>query len=114
MAGGAGWVILIVGGQGVGLVHGLGMYQSNWMLFIGTQWGFMMLTILAILFWMIDNNVRGERIIPNNGREVLLMIIAFVMLPFLTVILLALPVFHAQLWLLLGLPLSFRVAPKTI
>lgn len=114
MAGGAGWVILILGGQGVGLVHGLAVYQANWTIFIGIQLAFIMLTVLAIIFWMVDNMVKGERIIPNTRREIVLMAMAFVMFPFLTVILLALPVFHAQLWLLLGLPLSFRVSPKTI
>lgn len=111
---GAGWVVLILGGQGVSLIHGLGVYSGNWTLFIGIQIAFVMLTVLAILFWMIDNHVRGEPILPNTGRELLLTVIAFLMFPFLTVVLLALPVFHAQLWLLLGLPLSFRVSPKTI
>ncbi len=111
---GAGWAVLILGGQGVSLVHGLGVYFGNGALFIGIQLAFVMLTALAIIFWMIDNHVRGEPIIPKTRREIVLTVIAFLMFPFLTVILLALPIFHAQLWLLLGLPLSFRVSPKTI
>jgi hypothetical protein len=113
-AAGAGWSLMVLGGQGVGLIYGLGVYREHWWVFIGIQVAFVMLTGLAITFWMIDNHVRGEPIIPHTGRERIQTVIAFVLFPFLTFILLTLPVFHAQIWLLLGLPLSFRVSPKTI
>ncbi|HRF99422.1 MAG TPA: hypothetical protein PLZ51_29615, partial [Aggregatilineales bacterium] len=90
------------------------VYREHWWVFIGIQVAFVMLTGLAITFWMIDNHVRGEPIIPHTVRELIQTGFAFALFPFLTFILLTLPVFHAQIWLLLGLPLSFRVSPKTI
>jgi len=112
-AAGAGWSLLLLGGQGVALVHGLAIYRGNWALFVGLQTAFIILTMLAVVFWMIDNRVRGEPMIPRGWRDRINTLIAFLTFPILTFLLLTLPVFHAQIWLLLGVPLVFRVSPKT-
>jgi hypothetical protein len=113
LAASAGWTLLVLGGQVVPLIHGLGVYGGNWGVFMGLQGAFLMLTIMAISFWLIDNHVRGEPLIPKTWHERFHTVLGFVMFPALTVILLTIPVFHAQLWLLTGTQLVYRVAPKT-
>ncbi len=113
LAASAGWTLLVLGGQVVPFIHGLGVYGGNWGVFIGLQVAFFMLTLMAISFWLIDNHVRGEPLIPKGWGERFHTVLGFVMFPALTVFLLTLPVFHAQWWLLTGTQLVYRVAPKT-
>lgn len=113
LAASAGWMLLVLGGQVVPLIHGVRIFAGHWGVFIGLQTAFLLLTLLAIAFWVIDNHVRGEPLIPQSWRERFHTVLGFILFPILTLILLTIPVFHAQIWLLTGTQLVYRVAPKT-
>jgi hypothetical protein len=116
---GPGWVIMTLGTQ-------LPLLLNPWLLqlmlaegirnpiFLLVQIAFGMVSVLGIVFWYQDVIVRPPR--PNRPTlgERLMTFISFPLLPILTLILVALPTLQAQTRLLMGVPLQFRVSPKTI
>ncbi len=120
---GAGWVILTVGSQLPVLLHpylippigellanpGLVLqYPTVIMLSISGA----LVVVLGIVFWIQDVIVRPPRPTPVTMGERLLTLLSFPLLPFLTLIFVALPVLQAQTRLLTGISLQYRVARK--
>src|SRR5438477_10857387 len=110
---GAGWVILTFGGNLPILLYP-SLLQSGWqsVAFIVLQMALVVVAILGIVFWFIDMRIRPPRPRPWTIREVLLTLLSFPLLPFMTLFFLALPVVDAQTRLMLGIPISFKVARK--
>ncbi len=110
---GAGWVILTFGGQLPILLYPA-LLANGWQSppFLALQLSLLVVGILGIVFWAIDIRIRPPRPRPWTVREVLLTLISFPLLPFMTLIFLALPVVDAQTRLMLGIPIRFKVARK--
>lgn len=114
---GAGWVIMTIGSQLPFLLHPrlfneiIAAGFSN-PLFAVLQIAFGMVTILGILFWYQDVIVRPPRTVKQTWSERLWTLISFPALPVLTLFLVAIPTLQAQIRLLAGVPLQFRVSKK--
>ncbi len=114
---GAGWVILTVGSQLPLLLHQDLLQQmvqegaANGA-FVLLQVAFLMVSVLGIVFWYQDVKVRPPRTRPQTLVERILTLLSFPLLPFLTLIFVAIPVLQAQTRLLIGVPLQFRVTKK--
>jgi len=114
---GAGWVLITVGAQlpillNPALVNemvGEGLGNPAWLLL---QASFALVSILGIVFWIQDVRVRPPRTKPQTIQERLLTLLSFPLLPFLTLIFVAIPTLQAQTRLLAGIPLQFRVTKK--
>jgi hypothetical protein len=76
------------------------------------QISFMVVSLLGVVFWFQDVQVRPPRSKPQTLIERLLTLLSFPLLPVLTLIFVALPVLQAQTRLLVGIPLQFRVTKK--
>jgi hypothetical protein len=114
---GAGWVILTAGAQLpflfnptlLGQVLGEGINNPAYLLL---QISFVLVAILGIVFWFQDVIVRPPRTHPQTWSERLLTLLSFPLLPFLTLIFVALPTIQAQTRLMMGTPLRFKVSKK--
>lgn len=114
---GAGWIILTVGSQLPLVLHPTLLQQmmqegfSN-PTFAILQTSFLVVSLLGVVFWYQDVQVRPPRTKPQTVIERLLTLLSFPLLPVLTLIFVALPVLQAQTRLLAGIPLQFRVTKK--
>jgi hypothetical protein len=129
---GAGWVILTVGSQLPVLLHreiapfnpldiindpaqGLetalhGLYSHPiWLMLVLAG---AMVVLLAIVFWLQDVQVRPARDTRHTVSERIWTLLSFPLMPFLTLVVLAIPTIQAQTRLLFGIPLQFRVSKK--
>jgi len=129
---GAGWIILTVGSQlpvilypsisplnAINLANNPaeGINTALYRLSTDPAWTMiiiagLMVTVLGIVFWMIDVTVRPPRTHPMTVSEFLWTLISLPALPILTLIVVAIPTIQAQTRLLLGIPLQFRVTKK--
>jgi cellulose synthase/poly-beta-1,6-N-acetylglucosamine synthase-like glycosyltransferase len=114
---GAGWVILTVGSQLPLLLHQDLLQQmvqegAGNATFALLQIAFLTVSVLGIVFWYQDVKVRPPRTRPQSLVERILTLLSFPLLPFLTLIFVAIPVLQAQTRLLVGVPLQFRVTKK--
>lgn len=116
---GAGWVIMTVGSQVTFLFHPEILTQLTNEnirnpIFVALQISFLLILILAIVFWYQDVSVRPPR--PANRPQTLLerflTLVSFPLMLVLTLIFVALPTIQAQTRLLVGIPLQFRVTKK--
>lgn len=116
---GAGWVIMTVGSQLTFLFHPeiLAQLTAEGIrnpIFVALQASFLIISVLAVVFWYQDVSVRPPRPAhcPQTLTERLLTIISFPLMLVLTLIFVALPTLQAQTRLLVGIPLQFRVTRK--
>jgi hypothetical protein len=110
---GAGWVILTFGGQLPILLYPSLLHTGfQSIAFVALQVALVIVAILGIVFWAIDIRIRPPRPRPWTAREVLITLLSFPLLPFMTLIFLSLPVIDAQTRLMLGIPIRFKVARK--
>lgn len=117
---GAGWVIITVGSQlplvlNPSLLSEITSEGVNNPLFLLLQIGFLLVSVLGVVFWYQDVIVRPPRPAhrPNTLKERVLTLLSFPLLPILTLIFVAIPTIQAQTRLLIGMPLQFRVTKKT-
>ncbi len=111
---GVGWVIMVLGAQVPMLFHP-DVIQRNLASapFILLQGSLAVITVLTVLIWALDLRLRPARPAPWTKRECLYELASVPLLTVMSMVCLALPVIHAQTRLMLGLPLRFRVTPKT-
>jgi hypothetical protein len=110
---GAGWIILTLGVQLPSLFHA--GQVDEWIhtpAFYLLQISFAVVTLLSIVFWIVDVKTRPPRHREMTHLERFLSAISLPMLPTVTLICVALPVLHSQSRLMLGMPLQFRVTKK--
>lgn len=72
-----------------------------------------LVVVLGAVFWLQDVIVRPPRIHPRTPSEIFWTVLSFPLLPVLTLFVVAIPTIQAQTRLLLGIPLRFRVTPKS-
>ncbi len=70
------------------------------------------MSILGFVFWLLDMRIRPPRPRPWTAREVLMTVFSFPLLPFLLLVILAIPTIQAQTQLMLGMPIQFKVTKK--
>ena len=116
---GAGWVLLTVGSQITFLIHPeilTLLTQENFSnpVFIMLQAGFILVSVLSVVFWYQDVSVRPPRPPehPQTLTERFLTVISFPLMIIITLIFVALPTLQAQTRLMVGIPLQFRVTRK--
>ena len=114
---GAGWIIVTICAYVPMVLYPdyLGQYlTSAWEFppFVVLQVAFTVMGALGVVFWAIDVRQRPPRPRALARGERALSVISFVLLPLLALVFVTIPVLHAQLWLLIGRPLSFRVTAK--
>jgi hypothetical protein len=114
---GAGWVILTAGSQLPFLFNPtlLGQILSEGAAnpsFLLLQISFVLVAVLGIVFWFQDVIVRPPRTHRQTLYERLMTLLSFPLLPFLTLIFVALPTIQAQTRLMVGVPLRFKVSKK--
>jgi len=114
---GAGWVILTAGGQLPFLLNPRLLEQilaegSANPSFLLLQISFILVAVLGVVFWFQDVIARPPRTHRQTLYERLLTLLSFPMLPFLTLIFVALPTLQAQTRLMVGVPLRFTVSRK--
>jgi hypothetical protein len=110
---GAGGIIITAGTQLPALLHSDKI--SGWMKtppFISLQICFMVITLMTVLFWLVDVRIRPPRTQPMDRRERLMSLLSIPALPLVTLFCVALPVLHSQTRLMLGMPIQFRVTRK--
>ncbi len=111
---GAGWVIMMVGSQVPLLFHpALIQHNLGSPPFILLQISLALVSLVTVFFWALDLRIRPPRPAPWTRRERALEVLSIPLLSVLSFLVLAVPVIHAQTRLMLGLPIQFRVAPKT-
>jgi hypothetical protein len=113
---GAGWVILSLGTQLPALMHPeLVRDKTDTLPFIALQLSFLIVILLSVFFFFMDVRIRPPR--PQDSRpttkERIQSFLSIPLLPTFTLICVAFPVLQAQTQLLAGIPLHFRVTPKT-
>jgi cellulose synthase/poly-beta-1,6-N-acetylglucosamine synthase-like glycosyltransferase len=108
---GAGWAIMTVGGQ-LTLLLNPWLFRTLSVQLIVLQVALAVVTLVSLLFWLLDLRQRPPR--PHRWRpaEVPLMLVSFAALAVLVLFLVALPALEAQTRLMLGVPLRYRVARK--
>ncbi len=116
---GAGWMIITVGSQLPLILNPslLGEITKDGFsnpLFALLQIGFILVSVLGIVFWYQDVIVRPPRPAhcPQTMKERVLTLLSFPLLPVLTLVFVALPTIQAQTRLLIGMPLQFQVTKK--
>ncbi len=110
---GAGWLVIVLGSQLPFLLH------PTW---ARTQWGSgvfwsiqvsaAVIAAIALFFWIADLRMRPPRPTPWTGREIIEEVLGMILLGVLTAVCVGLPVLHAQLRLVAGKSLEFRVTAK--
>ena len=114
---GAGWVILTAGAQLPFLLNPTllpqivqeGIANPSYLLL---QISFLLVSVLGILFWYQDVIVRPPRTHKQTWYERFMTLLSFPLMPFLTLIFVALPTIQAQTRLMAGIPLRFKVSKK--
>lgn len=120
---GAGWVILTVGSQlpillnpsiapPVGDILKNPALLVNYPTYVLLSLAGGLVVVLGIIFWVQDVIVRPPRTRPQTLQERILALLSFPLLPFLTLVVVALPTLQAQTRLLVGIPLRFKVSKK--
>src|SRR6185369_11587683 len=98
---GAGWIIMTVGSQlplvlNPGLLQDMIKPENHDPTFLLLQVAFGLVSVLGIIFYIQDVIVRPPRTTKRTLKEYFLTLISFPLLPFLTLIFVALPVLQAQ------------------
>jgi hypothetical protein len=110
---GAGWVIMTVGPQMVLLLYPqMVLNEWNTPVFLVLQLSLAIVSVLGAIFWLLDIRIRPRRSRKWTFKEVLTTVVSFPLLPFLMLLVLAIPAIHAQTLLLLGMPIQFKVTRK--
>lgn len=113
MLAGAGWVIMMLGAQLPVWFHPSLIGEPGGAMAFGLiQVSVTVVTLLTLLFWVIDLNIRPARVRPWTWEERLYELASVPLLAVMTMLCVALPVLHAQTDLMLGRSLEFRVTPK--
>lgn len=111
---GAGWIVIVLGSQLPLLLHpAWARAHLTAPALILLQSALAVVTGLTILFWALDVRLRPPRPAPWTWRERLSEAASLPLIAVLTMICVALPVLHAQTWLMLGRPIRFRVTAKS-
>ncbi len=110
---GVGWVVMMFGAQFPMMMHP-DVVRDNMMSppFLLMQFSVTMVTVLTIVFWILDLRIRPTRPTPWTWKERLYELASLPMLTVITLLCVALPVLHGQTRLMLGNPIQFRVAAK--
>lgn len=114
---GAGWVIITLGTQLPALLHpSLIAANIDALPFVLLQFSFLIVSIMTVVFWMIDVRTRPPRPLEMKvtWKERLQSLISIPVLPTMTLVCVAFPVLQAQTQLMLGIPLQFRVTKKVL
>jgi hypothetical protein len=114
---GAGWIILTAGAQlpflfNPNLLSQLASEGFGNPAFVLLQVSFVLVSILGIVFWFQDVIERPPRTQRQTLKERFYTLISFPLLPFVTLVFVALPTLQAQTRLMVGIPLRFRVSKK--
>jgi hypothetical protein len=80
--------------------------------FLLLQIAFTVTGILSVLFWHLDVRSRPARDGQPTVFERFLTVLSFVALPVLAMVFVTIPVLQAQLWLMMGKALPFKVTSK--
>jgi hypothetical protein len=80
--------------------------------FLLLQIAFTVTGILSVLFWHLDVRSRPARVGQPTVFERFLTVLSFVALPVLALVFVTIPVLQAQLWLMMGKALPFKVTSK--
>ncbi len=110
---GAGWVIMTLGPMVVQVLYPT-LFFNEWNTapFLLLQISLAIVSILGFVFWLLDMRIRPPRPRPWTAREVLMTVFSFPLLPFLLLVILAIPTIQAQTQLMLGMPIQFKVTKK--
>jgi len=110
---GAGWIILTAGTQLPALFHaGTVKSWTNTPQFLLLQASFFVVTVLSLVFWLVDVRTRPPRPDAPSMKERLYTLVSLPALPIVTLICVALPVLHSQTRLMMGKQLQFNVTRK--
>ncbi len=111
---GVGWVIMVLGAQ-VPLLFHPAVIQQNLSAppFVLLQVSLAVVSVLTVVFWVLDLRTRPARPGPWTRRERLYELVSVPLLTVMSLLCLALPAIHAQTRLMFGMPLRFRVTAKT-
>lgn len=110
---GAGWIVMTLGQLLPLLFAGVVSTEiSQSFQYSALQISYVVIGVLGFVFWLIDMSIRPKRTHPWTIREVVVTALSFPLLPFLTLLFVALPVLQAQTQLLIGRHLQYKVAPK--
>ncbi len=110
---GAGWIVLFLGAQLPLVLHPTWAQQHvGAPAFVLLQVSFGVVTLLTLVFWALDVRLRPPRQTPWSPIARLAELLSLGLMAVLTVICVALPVLHAQTWLMLGRSIRFRVTAK--
>lgn len=110
---GVGWIVMMFGAQLPMLFHPA-VVNANLTSppFLLLQITVTTISLLTIMFWVLDLYIRPPRPTPWTWRERLYELASLPLLAVMTLLCVALPVLHAQSRLMLGMPIQFRVATK--
>lgn len=111
---GAGWIVLTLGSQLPLLLHpaaAADLIRSP--AFLTIQGAFALLAGLTIGVWVADLRQRPADTETIRRHDHLLELLGLPLTALLTALVVALPVLHAQTWLLLGRAIVFHVTPKS-
>lgn len=110
---GVGWVILTVGTQLPVVLHpALFGQQMTSPQFVVLQVSLAVMGILTLATWIADMRLRPTRPTGRTRSEWVCELASLPLLALLTLGVVAIPVLHSQTRLMMGMPLSFRVAAK--
>lgn len=110
---GAGWIVLFLGAQLPLVLHPTWAQQHvGSPAFVLLQASFGVVLLLTLVFWVLDVRLRPPRQTPWLPGARVAELLSLSLMALLTVICVALPVLHAQTWLMLGRSIRFRVTAK--
>lgn len=110
---GAGWIILFLGAQLPLLLHpGWAQDRLTSAAFVLLQASFGAVSLLTLVFWALDVRLRPPQPPSWTWRTRATEALGLTLIAILTVFCVALPVLHAQTWLMLGRSIRFRVTAK--
>lgn len=111
---GAGWIVMFLGAQLPLLLHpGTVTAHLDSASILLLQGALLVVSLLTIVFWWLDVRLRPAPPAPRTWQDRLTELASLPLVAVLTVIGMALPLLHAQTWLMLGKSIEFRVTPKT-
>jgi len=110
---GFGWIVMMFGAQFPMIFHPE-VVRANLLSapFLLLQISATIVSILTIVFWVLDLRIRPPRPAPWTWGERLYELASLPLLAVMTLFCVAMPVLHSQTRLMLGIPLQFRVAAK--
>ncbi len=109
----AGWVLISFGTQ-LPILFQPSTVSLTGAPFILFQLSALMVSLFSLVLLLLDIRTRPPRGATPSRMEQAQIIAGFLLLPVMALLFVVLPLIHAQMRLLLGFPLEFRVTPKSL